>query len=333
METLFPIYFSASMLGDVHRCDLYFFRKYCQHLNSLGKNSDLLAGGLFASACERTRKAYFNDGIGEEDAVDLGKELILTGQDTLSENKSNERLAFAFGKYFDKYPLNDSLVPCKLADGTHAIEYEFKLDLGIPHPEIAGQNIIFRGKLDGLYEKQHTNGEVKRYVLDEKTTGRVARLKGTKVVDLAAEEEGYIVDGQMCAYSYAARQLGVSIDGAMVNKVPILKEHEPAFRLIIDMPRWKVETWADSTFRKIFELVEKYKGWKEHCPGYPQQVFYPVYNSIGCKAYNKTCKYLDGCKSEHGEELLAMQFQQLVQDNVTKEFIPMHKYKKMVGLT
>jgi len=197
--TYFPDKFSASMMGELTTCETSFFRHYIQHLNNNVRNPDLIAGGHIAKACEIVRTEFFNNGLDAASAIELGQDYILSSEDTGDSVKSNENVAFALGKYFMKFPLATSLPPCKLVDGTHAIEYKFDFDLGIPHPDRPDRNITFTGKLDYLCEKVELT-KTTRYALDEKTCKNIFRLSGSKTIDYKKEADQYRTEGQLLAY-------------------------------------------------------------------------------------------------------------------------------------
>lgn len=330
METLFPINFSHTMLSDLWTCEFKWYRAHVQRLTGVNRSGDLIAGGLFAKACEITRKAYFNDGLDEETAIDLGYTSILVGEDTKDELKTNERMAFVFKQYFKKFRMDSSLIPCRLADGTHAIEYTFQLDTGIAHPEIPDQNIIFKGKLDGLYERLYMGKVTNIYIVDEKTTKTVRRVKGAKgkLVDFAAEEDQYRMDGQFIGYHWAARQLGVKTNKSLIRRVPIGTEFETAFELEIPVTSVMLSRWESSTFSKIGELIEKYK-WLKSTGRDASDAFYPVYNK-GCTEFSKVCAFNVGCVDPYGEQILASQYQQLVYHD--KKQMSLKEYKELRGV-
>ena len=331
MDSLFPINFSDSMLSDVWRCELSFFRRHCQRLYSGAKNPDLIAGGHIAKACEIVRNAYFTDKLSEEEAIELGKEYILKGEDTGDSIKTNDTLAYVLGKYFTKYSLEDSLPPCKLVDGTHAVEYKFEFDLGIPHPEIKNINLKFVGKLDYLCE-EYILGKVKRYVLDEKTTKMIYRVAGSKgAINYAKEKEAYNVSGQFIAYHWAARQLGIETQASLIRRLPILATFEEAFELEIPINNFMIDQWYISTYNKILDLVEKYKIYlshiKDNSKRNPQEVFYPIYKD-GCNSFSRACAYKVGCMSKEGEQILEATFSQRVWSREHEDTISLTDYKR-----
>jgi hypothetical protein len=332
MDTLFPIYFSSSMFEDIFGCKFKFFRKYCQKLVGSGVSHHLVAGGILAKAFEITRKAYYNESLPADKSIELGFTHILEAEDTNDQLKSNERLAFAFNQYFKKFPLSSSMKPCELIDGTFAIEYQFELDLGIPHPDIPERNLIFTGKLDFLGEQKDRFGELQRYVHDDKSTQSIKRITGTKIIDIAAEKEQYKTRGQFIAYHYAAHKLGIKTTKTLVHRIPILKDPEPSYELEIDCNAFMIEHWLNSTMNEIGELTERYKHFKKTgCD--PRLAFSPVYNEA-CNSFFRPCEYKEGCISSEGDEKLSIVCRQGVRypENQSDTELSLIEYKKQLGL-
>ena len=332
LDSIFPTAFSNSMMSDIWKCEMYFFRSHCQKLVSVNKkSSDLLAGGHFAKGCELVRKAYFNDNLSIDESIELGYNYILDAEDTGDSIKSNERMAVVLEKYFKRFPLDSELTPVKLVNGEHAIEYNFEFDLGIPHPELEGVNLTYKGKLDGLYERRFQDKRTHCYVVDEKTTGQVSRIKGTKLPDLIEEENMYKVEGQFIGYHWAARQLGIMTSGSLIYKVPVLTNHEDAFELTVPINEFMIRQWHHATVSKIEELAEKYKYYKEkqNSLGFlPQYAFYPSYTGNSCLAYRRLCAYAEGCKLPEGEEIIASSMKQVVWDSKERKEITLKEYKE-----
>jgi hypothetical protein len=328
IETLFPLTISDSSLSDLYLCELAWFRKYCQKLSTSVHNPDLIAGKAFARACELTRKAYYNDKVDEEDAVAIGYEYILNSEDTYDTKKSLERIAFCFKKYFETFPLQYVLPPCELIDGTHAVEYKFKLDLGIPHPDIPNVNICLTGILDYLCE-EYIMGKPKRYILDEKTAGKVFRNSDGSV-DKAKEALSYKTAGQFLCYALAAKQLGIECNDALIRKVPIMEKYTKAFELQIHYNDWAIVQWFISTRNKVIDLVEKYKLYKSSTLN-SVNIFTPVYHH-NCTAYGRPCTYMDGCISKEGEEIMLHSMPQMVWDSEEGKVLPLKEYKIKLGI-
>ncbi|MFA5670270.1 MAG: Hint domain-containing protein [Balneolaceae bacterium] len=640
IDTLFPIAFSNSMMNDLWQCELLWFRKYCQKFRSTAVEPDLIAGGLFAKGCEIVRKAYHNDKKDPEEAIELGSNYILEAVSTQHSEKTNERVAFALRRYFRSFPLDSSLTPVELADGTFAIEYCltgdhevltkqgwvrldelskgeailtwdkgtvvwdipysyiekeytgnlvkiegkfnvsclgvpehrvpvynkytnkfktytlgtltnndneyilssgiladnvgmelpvdvarfivalqadgsfvrnnkgvftgavcfgfkkerkiarlielldnlqysytktlqaagvtyfyihkndttskllelmtkdkllgswlldfgvktlnivleelqywdghaysygtvyvskqkvnvdilqaiaamcgkattihqqgayrlvitnnprhklrtlmqykeevpfsgkvycpnvkssyfmirhnnkvsitgncFEFDLGIPHPELPDTNLTYKGKLDGLYEYRSNGVRDEIVVLDEKTTNKLKRINGTKLIDRTKEELLYKTNGQFIGYHWAARQLGVKTEKSLIRKVPIAATYEAPVELIIPVTPFQIEIWSTTMVNKIEELKDKYLYYKQN-GGLPHVAFYPILGN-GCNNYARPCYVNDGCFDKYGEQLIAGKYQQVVWDSAKQLEVPLSQFKLERGL-
>lgn len=333
LDTLFPLTVSNSSLSG--SCEFKYFRSNIQHLHSsIERNGDLLAGGLFAKACELARIAFYDKGVTEEEAVEKAVEYILRAPSTGHAVKTNERVALTFRKYIQSYPLDiEGFKPARLEDGTSAIEYRFELDLGIKHPDYKGRTIKYTGLLDGVFQQYHDGQIVKTYVLDEKSTGRVSRVKGTKIVDLEKEADQFRLSSQLIGYSYIMNSLGVKVDHALIRRIPIMNTYEPAFELDILITKYMMERWRSTLQAKVYELVEKYKHFKatKHMEtSHPQDSFYPAYGTA-CNAFIRPCVYMQGCIHPRGEELLSTTMEQnvsvLSKETGEREKIKLKDYK------
>jgi hypothetical protein len=331
LDTLFPVNFSNSMLTDLATCELKFFRSQIQKLNNNETSHHLIAGGHFAAGCEIVRKSYFNELKSVDDSIEAGYTYILLAEDTGDNLKSNERMALTLKKYFETFPLDAKLSPCRLSDGTFAIEYSFEFNLGIPHPEIPDTNLVYKGKLDGLYERTTNAGILQRYVVDEKTCSSVLRITGTKSPDLNKESNAYLTDSQLISYHWAARKLGVTTDASLIRKVPILTKHEDAFELEIPVTQFMVDQWWNATRDTIHLLIEKYNYYKAKGE-LPQVAFKPIYKGTSCTVWGSKCKYMAGCMSKDGEEIISNSFQQIVRSSEDPVGVTLAEYKKLKGV-
>jgi len=337
MDSLFPINFSNSMLSGLS-CELRWYRSNCQKLSFEKKNSDLIAGGHFAKGCEIIRRSYFNEGLSVEEAIELGIISILEGEDTGDMLKSNDRMAQCLEKYFKRFPLDNTLQPCRLVDNSYAIEYDFEFDLGLPHPELSGVNLKYKGKLDMLAEREISKGVYHIVVVDEKTTKTVSRVNGTKskshpngIPDLDKETNSYRTDSQLLGYHWAARQLGIKTQEGLIRKVPILTQHEDAFELIVPVTQYQIDMWYETMINTVSSLLAKYNQLKKH-NALPYQYFLPVLNGYGCTNFGERCRYMEGCLTKHGENILESTFQQTVWDSAKQESITLKQYKEERGL-
>jgi hypothetical protein len=328
LPTFFPVAFSASMMETVYRCQTMFFREYIQHMTHRGKSPDLIAGSHVAKACEIVRTSYFTKGLSEEESIDLGVSYILDAEETTDSIKTNENVAYCLEKYFKKFRLSESMPPCALADGTHAVEYRFEFDLGIPHPDIPGRNITFVGRLDYLGEKV-TIHSTTRHGLDEKTCKQVYRLKDSKVIDYAKEMAKYKTNMQILSYSFAARQLGVPLKSFFIRRIPIMSTFEESFELEIPVDNYAIDNWYESTRRLIADLVDKYKVYKEVYAERnlsPHALFYPTNSELACLSYSSPCRYMDGCVNKDGEGFLIEKYEQNIYCREKRIVVPLQVY-------
>lgn len=308
LDTLFPLNFSSSSITVLHSCKYKFFRMYVQHLQGEGsKSHHLHAGGLFAKACELTRKAIYDDKLPEIKAIALGKDSILQAETILDGIKTNERVAIVFEKYFEHFS-SSYMIPATLIDDTHAIEYQFELDTGIQHPDMPDRNILFTGKLD-FVGVEFINGDPVYYVVDDKTTSSVYRLPGTKIPDINKIKAEYICRGQFIGYVYACHKLGIPVTKVKVRKIPIASSYEESFEFDVECSQFMVDRWEKSTFSLIEETVERYRWLKDTLSKKDTDTeanasaFPPVYNEA-CYSWGLSCPYSVGCTEKEGDEIL-----------------------------
>ena len=329
LNTFFPLKFSASMLEEMHRCEMSFFRTYIQNLSGYPKSPDLIAGGHVAKACEIVRTSYFNENLSTREAIERGKEYILEAEDTGDTIKSNENVAYCLEKYFNKFKLDEALPPCKLIDGTHSVEYKFDFDLGIPHPDMPGKNITFTGRLDYICEDVQVNRTI-RYGLDEKTCKAIFRSPGTKFIDYAKEAAKYRTNSQIISYAWACKQLGIDLEEFLIRRIPIMAEYEPAFELRIPINKYLIESWFRTTYSKIHEFVDKYNRYKAY-GGDIYKYFYPSLQELACLSYSRPCRWMEGCTSKDGEFLLTERYSQRIYDRDLRIELPLDDYLKNIG--
>lgn len=320
--TFFPEVFRNSMLEDVFDCDEKWFWKNCAKYDT-GTNPDLIAGGLFAKACELTRIAFYQKGLDMYDSIEEGETFILESRDTGHKTKSNEVLANRFKRYFQKFPLNGDYKPVELMDGSYAIEYKFRLELPILHPE-TNLPLIFQGTLDSLVWCRTDSGELEVVINDEKTTDKLSRALGGSV-DIEKETNKYVHSSQLITYCWAARTLGVKVNKAHIMRVPMNVSYEEAVRLEIQIDDFMIDNWYGSMLEKVENLVGRYTAWKLSGDLSPRNFFRPTFKN-DCQFYGRLCPFSIGCTLEVGETLMRGQFQQFVDHKETGVTLPLKDY-------
>lgn len=318
-DTLFPIILSNTDMSLWSQCPLKWYRERCQSLRKASlRNINLEAGGAFAKGMELTRKAYYEQKLPAQEAIEVGYNSILeqmhqpgVPEDTL---KSPERMALALREYFKEFPLeNEEVIPSSLEDGSHAIEHKMTVELPLLHPEL-DVPLIFKGKLDMLATSMG-----RTYIVDEKTTKAIAYNQG----DLLQTQ------GQFIGYAWLARKLGITILGVKVRKVAIQIKEIKIKEFEIPITDYMIDLWESAMLQKVGEMIGHYQATKR---GVPFNVAFTPDFSNGCTAYHSVCPYTAGCTSKYGENFLAAEFEQLVWDSEARQEIPLTEFKTLVGL-
>lgn len=318
LKTIFPLILSNTDMSLWSQCHLRWFRERCQCLKKYAVNIDLEAGGAFAKGLEVTRKAFYNDGVPSQEAILLGYNTIL---DTMYEReadsdplKSPERMALAIVEYFRVFPLDEEeVIPCVLEDGSHAIEHKLTVELPFNHPEL-DVPLIFKGKLDSL-----STSIGRTYIVDEKTTKQIAYNEGDKLR----------TSGQFIGYAWLARKHGIEVAGAKVRKVAIQVKEIKVKEFEFPITDYMIDLWERAMFAKVSAMVAHYKQFQISEDFI--EAFQPDYQ-LGCTAYNRPCRFMDGCTSVHGEKFLEAEFEQLVWDSESQTEVSLSDFRKLVGL-
>lgn len=307
MEILFPLQFSSSIFEDTS-CQTRFFRRWCEKLKNQN-NIHLEAGSLFAKGLEIVRDGFFNKNLASEEAIEIGYDFISSSKEINSENKNITNLAFALKRYFKTFPLEGNLKPVELINDSYAIEYPFKLDTGISHPDFPDRNIFFTGKLDFIARETSPYEDDIIYIVDDKTTQSIFRIKGSKEYDLQKEEAMYSTRGQFIGYHYAAHKIGIPTTRTLVRRVPLLKEPEVPFELKLEINQYMLDSWEYSFLSTIEELKDRYLFYKNS-----KDISRSFRKAFGeaCNSFHTKCPYYVGCLSKEGNEMLELTYQQLV---------------------
>lgn len=322
MKTVFPLIISNTDMSLLSMCELRWYRSRCQLLRREGFNEDLEAGGGFAKGMEVTRKAFYNDKLSSEDAIQLGYEHILTklnesmGEDSSNFLKSPERMALALKMYFKRWPLeNADVKPIELVNGTSAVEHKIVVELPILHPEL-GVPLLYKCRLDMLAFEM---GRI--YTVDEKTCKSFSENEGNLLP----------MSGQFIGQAWAASKLAnpVEIRGAKVRKVAIQKTDIKLKEFEYPITEFMIEQWEHSFLTKLYSMVEKYHSLLY---GVPFENLFTKDYGLGCTAYYKPCEFSEGCLSTYGEKFLASNFDQIAWDAEDRKEIGIDDYRKLLGL-
>lgn len=268
MKIDFPNVIDSSIRDTFNACPRKFWWQYMRHLAPSDTNVHLLAGGAFAKGMEVTRKAYYTEGVPEEESIGRGAKALIEAYgdyqpDALSP-KSCEGMLGAFDHYFQAFPLaTDSVKPHK-----GAIEFNFAIPIpGVLHPQ-TGDPVLYAGRFDMLGEM---NGQL--FVVDEKTTSSLG----------FAWSRQWELRGQILGYMWAARQFGWPVDGALIRGISILKKSYGNAQAIMYRHEWLEEQWIKQLSRDVQRMIDC---WEE---GVWDQNFGSSCTSYGQCPYNLLC--------------------------------------------
>lgn len=262
-----------------------------------GKSIDLMAGAAFAKGAEIMRLCYLQghasmrvpkaDGthklimfvsrVGDpDDALASGIEALIYAYDNnapdMGSVKTCDRMCGALEFYADRYPLDNldcGTIP--IINGKPGVEWNFAVPLPISHPD-TGEPLIFSGRTDMILDI--FGG---RYIEDDKTTKSLGP-KWTSQWDMR---------GQLVGYTWAARQCGLTINGAIVRGVSILSRGYDTEQALIDQPDWKCEAWLQASVAKLKHAIELYRA------GLEIPAFNDECNSYGGCEFKKFCLVKD----------------------------------------
>lgn len=243
----FPPVIDSTMLSTYRNCPTSFNLGYLQHYKLQGDSVHLHAGGAFAKACEMGRRAFYIDGLSQENSEAEGLIALINayGDYEAPEGsaKTLERMCGALEFYYENYPLTTDIARVAKLGPTYAAEFSFGTPLPIMHP-ITGEPIIFAGKADAVVD--YAGG---LYIMDEKTTTSLGTT-WSKQWDLR---------GQFTAYAWALRELGFKPAGSIVRGISILKTKYETQEVIIGQPGWKIDRWEREMLRTVNAMIADWK--------------------------------------------------------------------------
>ncbi len=292
----FPTYVDSTMLVTFKACHRKFYNEYIICRSPVAVSPDLHAGGAFAAGMEATRRAFWQDKLSAEDAVAKGVETLAKYWGDYEPPESNpktfERTSAALLDYFDNYPfVTDPIQPLITADGKPAIEFTFAIPIPVLHP-ITHEEIVFCGRFDllGYYNEA-------LFVIDEKTM----KAMGSKW------KHAYAMRSQFMGYTWASRQSGYDVLGAIVRGVCIQKTQIKHGQAFCPYPKWQIERWYEEMVHSVNLMVDcwKFGNWS-----------YDYGDS--CSSYGG-CMFLGPCTTENEELWLEQDFKHRVWNPLEKD--------------
>jgi len=239
----FPEVFDSSMLATFKSCPELFRKVYLDCWKSKDPSVHLRAGGAFAHGVERSRRAFYEEGLSSDDSVALGLGALMEFYGDFEcppdSAKSLVRTAGALEYYFANYPLShDDQAPITLPGGKRGIEFNFTHPLPIQHP-VTGNPILYTGRMDAILN--YAGGV---FICDEKTATSLG----------ASWSRQWDLRSQFTGYAWGCREAGVRTDGVIVRGVSILKTKYDTQQAISYRPEWQINRWYDQTLTWIEDI-------------------------------------------------------------------------------
>lgn len=281
----FPAVIDNTIRKEFVQCPMKAYFKHVENLRPKEPNVDLHFGGCFAKGMEVARKAYFEQGLGVNDAIALA---IGAAQHEYGDFvapaaslKTKEKLRAALIYYFETWPLEDELlVP---VEGGIEHSFSFPLD-GIMHPD-TGETLHYAGRFDLLAKA----GDA-LVVVDEKTASRLG--------DSFAWQ--WDTDGQMSGYLYSVQhawEVGGNAMGmpvalpevsALIRAVSILKSGFGHMEVPIVRSGYMLNVWYEQLRADVLRMIAMYQAgidWDR------------ALHSNACVSYNRPCEFTTPCLS------------------------------------
>lgn len=245
----FPTVIDATMRRDFVACATKFWYSYGRQIALEGRPSiDLWAGAAYAKGCEATRKAAFDGGLSDKDAVAEGALALIKYWGDMPDDpdspKSLQRMLAALDYYFEMYPPSkDSIRPYRLPNGKLATEITFCLPIpGTKHPE-TGEEVMYSGRFDMVGIQEDV-----LWGVDEKTSKALGATWPRK----------WTLRSQFVGYTWGAHSFNLPIAGFIIRGIAILKTQFNHAQAIVYNPSWKIERWLDQLREDVEDMTHQW---------------------------------------------------------------------------
>lgn len=283
----FPEVIDNSAISSFKKCPKDWYYGTLRSISRIGGNIHLHAGGAYANGLEHARKAFYDDGYPEDEAILKGLEALTRFWGNFDEPEGTAKtyptMVLALIEYFVQYPMaSDIIKPLRLATGKSAIEFTFAIPLEVNHP-VTGQPLIYGGRFDELAERDGV-----LFAEDDKTTSQLGAQWG----------RNWVLDSQFTGYCWAAQSVGYPVAGAIIRGLSILKSGFGHAQAIVYRPQWQIDRWLETTEHTIKQMITC---WREgYCP--------PVLDKHSCNSYGG-CGFHQLCESPNPESWVALNYE------------------------
>jgi hypothetical protein len=341
LRPMFPHTVDSTILAAFRSCPQKAFRSYIEHWKPKEESVHLVAGGAFAKGIEVARKAYFEGivitakvenafnnetaiyehKVSWEESVDeanykgnseaaqqLGLAACMAAYGDFEcppdSAKSLERTVGALEFYYDHYPFGaDGTNPVTFPNGRRGIEFSFAEPLDFRHP-VTGDPVLYTGRSDMVAE--FAGGT---YVFDEKTTSQLG----------ASWPRQWELRSQFTGYVWAAQRAGLSVQGAVVRGVSILKTKYDTAQAMTYRSPFEIERWLTQVNRDLKRMKECWEeGWWDWDLDH------------ACSEYGG-CGFQRICKSDDPEAWLPMYYERRVWDPLARKQMTVEEFEASWG--
>lgn len=281
----FPDKVDSSMLTSFRSCPTKFHWNFIRNLNPPGRSVHLVAGGALAAGLEAYRKVAFAHPE-LDPLVSAWRAFNAEWGDYIAPDDSPKdylSVWTALEEYVVQFPpRSDVIQPLRNADGSPTVEFTFAIPLPIPHP-ITGAPILFVGRFDllGIYGADYGSFPC---ILDEKTTYTLGPSWARQ----------WKMRGQFLGYLWALRQLGHTVNHAIVRGIGIQKREIKFLTHIEQFPPFMIDRWERELQITISSMLFYFHQLSE-------QVLPPMNFGDSCSSYGG-CAYMDLCTAHDPEQ-------------------------------
>lgn len=303
MKPPFPTIIDSTILATFKSCEMKAFRTYVEHWKRKGESIHLVAGAAYARGLEVARKAFWDGGDSQDVAVAKGVGALITAygdfQPPEGASKTLDRMVGALEFYFSQCPFSREHRLGEQRDGKpykyphvneHAIEFSFTTPLPVNHPQ-TGEPLIYSGRSDMIVE--FADGI---YIWDDKTTSSLGQSWASS----------WDLRSQFTGYCWAARELGLRVDGVVANGTSILKTKFDFLRAITYRSEFQINQWLDNT---VLVLERFIRSWERDT--------YEYNFDDACTSFGG-CSLKEICKSFEPDQWLPMYFEKRIWDPIAR---------------
>jgi len=295
----FPHIIDNTQRGTFVECPTKWRNSFVWNRAPVGHNVHLHAGGAFAAGLESTRKAFYRDGMSEQDSIAIGLTRLWEFYGTFEPDERNKQkgvdyMARALVAYFTRYKLAEDYLQPVMVAGQPLVELTFAEPIDVAHPQ-TGDPILYAGRFD-MFATHRAYGV--NFVNDEKTSKQLG-AQWIKQWDTAAQFTGYC---------WASKRLGLNPAGAIIRGIGLLVNETTFAEAITYRDEWRIDRWYQQLLRDVKRMIQ---AWETDTYDRAED---HACNNYGECLYTKTCFHRDGDARLLSDEFKSRDWNPLAKD-------------------